>query len=174
MAQDFKNLTHRDGRDNEQKTKSKVRLSLSETAKESIQAKERLAIDDRYEGNGNARVEHILYEYQKRQDQLFDNLEKVVADIRVIKKEMSDIESFAQQLVINGVGQAHKKAETITISHLEKAQEKYVTYIQTLVEQAQKRTERLRKSMGKNNFIHITTWLISLLNLVLLIDILLT
>ncbi|MDR6939231.1 hypothetical protein [Arcanobacterium hippocoleae] len=169
MAVDSKKLTHMNEQDNEQKQTSKNKPSLSETTKEAIKAREKLATDDTHGRNDTARMEHLLYEYQKRQEQVLSSINKMVEEIRVIKKEISDIESFAQQLTLNGVSQAHKKAEKMTISHLNKAQEKYVTYVQTLVEQAQKRTERLKRSSRQSMFIPVTTWLMQLLIVGLLI-----
>ncbi|KIS05194.1 hypothetical protein AT54_01102 [Streptococcus equi subsp. zooepidemicus Sz12is] len=152
-----------------------LKVSLKDEIKNARNAKKaKLDLEDMKSNVSDKPIEQQLNKYIDEQKVMIEKLSKAIKDLDETKKYLIDESRTAEQMALNGVDKAQQQAQKITMKNLQATQDKCVSYVQVLVEQAQKRTERLRKSTHENRFIPITTWLISLLNLMLLIYILLT
>ena len=147
------------------------KVSLKEEIKKTRSA-DKLALGDTTGNFSDNQMGQVLVQYIDEQKRIVENLSKVLNDLEKTKKYLEDESHMAEQMALNGVHKAQVEAQKITMKNLQVAQEKSIRYIETLVTQAQKRTERLRKNTRETRFIPITTWLISLLNLIFLIYIL--
>ncbi|GAB6701097.1 hypothetical protein BOVMAS03_09760 [Streptococcus uberis] len=151
-----------------------LKISLKDEIKNARNAKAKLDLEDSKLNVSDKPMEQQLNKYIDEQKVMIEKLSKAIKDLDETKKYLTDESRAAEQMALHGVHKAQQQAQKITMKNLQATQEKCVSYVQSLVDQAQKRTERIRKSTHENRFIPITTWLISLLNLVLLIYILLT
>ncbi|HEL0291689.1 TPA: hypothetical protein TUK08_000246 [Streptococcus equi subsp. zooepidemicus] len=172
MAVSYKKAGNDMDNAHEEKT---LKVSLKDEIKNARNAKKaKLDLEDMKSNVSDKPIEQQLNKYIDEQKVMIEKLSKAIKDLDETKKYLIDESRTAEQMALNGVDKAQQQAQKITMKNLQATQDKCVSYVQVLVEQAQKRTERLRKSTHENRFIPITTWLISLLNLMLLIYILLT
>ncbi|HEL0789821.1 TPA: hypothetical protein TU158_001748 [Streptococcus equi subsp. zooepidemicus] len=149
--------------------KKMQKVSLKEEIKRIRSAKEKLALEDTTDTVSHNQMEEMLAHYIEEQKNIVDKLSKALDDLEKTKKTLEDESRTAEQMALHGVHKAQLEAQKITMKNLQATQDKCVAYVQALVEQAQKRTERLRKNTREDRFIPITTFLLSLLNLVLLL-----
>ncbi|HEL1344679.1 TPA: hypothetical protein TVS23_001718 [Streptococcus equi subsp. zooepidemicus] len=171
MAVSYKKAGNDMDNAHEEKT---LKVSLKDEIKNARNAKAKLDSEETKSNVSDKPMEQQLNKYIDEQKIMIEKLSKALKDLDETKKYLTDESRTAEQMALNGVHKAQQQAQKITMKNLQATQDKCVSYVQALVEQAQKRTERLRKSTHENRFIPITTWLISLLNLMLLIYILLT
>lgn len=153
--------------DDKEKT-GKKKLSLTEEVSRARRARDKLAYDKRHGEMNLERIEQLLSEQKDSQEKLVMEFRHGLQELENIRKEMKDVSYLAEQMAISGVSRASEQAEKLTLQHLDAMQDQYVMYVQTLVEQAQVRTQKLRKSVDKRPLVSVITILLLLMNVLML------
>ena len=154
--------------------KKMQKVSMKEEIKRARSARAKRALEDTTGNVSHNQMEEMLAHYIEEQKNIVEKLSKVLDDLEKTKKSLEDESHTAEQMALHGVHKAQLEAQKITMKNLQATQDKCVAYVQALVDQAQKRTERLRKNTRENRFIPITTWLVGFVNLLLLVYMILT
>lgn len=153
--------------DDKDKT-SETKLSLTEEVRRARRARNKLAYEKRHSDMNLERIERLLGEQKDSQEKLVTEFRNGLQELEKIRKEMRDVSYLAEQMAISGVSRASEQAEKLTLQHLDAIQDQYVMYVQTLVEQAQVRTQKLRKSVDKRPLLSVLTILLLLMNVLVL------
>lgn len=152
-------------------------VGLSEEARDMRNAGRQL---EAQEGDGDLiaaarRLHEAVREQEANNRQLVKDMNGVLQEMREIVEEVARIRSDAQdetrsarQAALSGVNRAQQEAERLTIRNLDKVTKKSEEYIDSMVQLAKRRIERLALITLPDKLFNILKWIVVVLALFIL------
>ena len=155
-----------------------VPVGLSEEARDMRNAGRQLEkqeVDDSDLIAAARRLHEAVHEQEANNRQLVKDTNSLLQEMRVIVEEVARIRSDAQdetrsarQAALSGVNRAQQEAERLTIRNLDKVTKKSEEYIDSMVQLAKRRIERLALITLPDKLFNILKWIVVVLALFIL------
>lgn len=112
--------------------------------------------------------EMINRQFSKDMSGALFQLRQIVDEVERIRADAKDDAHSAQQAALNGVNRAQQEAEQLTIRNLNKVTKKSEEYIDSMVQVAKRRIERLALITLPDRLFHTLKWIVMVLVLFIL------
>lgn len=112
--------------------------------------------------------EAINQQFAKDMSGALFQLRQIVDEVERIRADAKDDAHSAQQAALNGVNRAQQEAEQLTIRNLNKVTKKSEEYIDSMVQVAKRRIERLALITLPDRLFHTLKWVVMVLALFIL------
>lgn len=107
-------------------------------------------------------------QHAKDMGRILDELRQIVTEVERIRSDAQDESHTAQQAALSGVNRAQQEAEQLTIRNLDKVTKKSTEYIDSMVQLAKRRIERLALITLPDKLFNTLKWVVLILLLFIL------
>lgn len=107
----------------------------------------------------------------KKMNQMLSSMRDIVSEIETVQNQARDEEHMTQQAALSGVNRAQQQAEDAAVKSINDVAKKSTEYIDTMVQVAKKRIERLARVTLPDTLFNTLRWVVLMLVLFIVVHV---